>query len=73
MCVDKTLITINILNSNEHTYAAQSTRENYCSRNKLPTLVRINVCCTVCACRTDNLKKTAPAWNISLQAVSVQK
>ena len=27
ICTDKTLITINILNSNEHAYAAQPTRE----------------------------------------------
>ena len=27
MCIDKTLRSLNILNSNEHTYAAQQTRE----------------------------------------------
>ena len=27
ICADKTLISLNILNSNEHTYAAQPTRE----------------------------------------------
>ena len=27
ICVDKTLISLNILNSNEHTHAAQQTRE----------------------------------------------
>ena len=30
MCTDRTLITLNIFNSNEHTHDAQQTRERVC-------------------------------------------
>ena len=38
ICADKTLISLNILNSNEHTHAAQQTREgNNLCRTELLT------------------------------------